>query len=172
MSLGGTAQMRAFAHPTRLRILSLLTGAAMTAADVARELAITHANASYHLRQLLAAGTIQLAGEERINGGIARRYRYVADADRTEPFTLAERQALQNAIAGELIHRTAHLRLTDGTTVLTDADLWVEPQLWADVLEQVKAASRQLHDAALPPRTAGTIRINASIALFELEPEA
>ena len=38
MSLGVTGQMRALAHPTRLRILSLLTGAPMTAAEVAREL--------------------------------------------------------------------------------------------------------------------------------------
>ena len=42
--------LRALAHPVRLRILSLLTGADLTAADVARELGITHANASYHLR--------------------------------------------------------------------------------------------------------------------------
>ena len=38
--------LRALAHPVRLRILSLLTGADLTAADVARELGITHANAS------------------------------------------------------------------------------------------------------------------------------
>jgi DNA-binding transcriptional ArsR family regulator len=60
------AEMRAMAHPLRLRILSLLTGSEMTAADVARELGLTHANASYHLRHLLAAGTIEIAGEERI----------------------------------------------------------------------------------------------------------
>ena len=43
-------QLRALAHPVRLRILSLLTGADLTAADVARELGLTHANASHHLR--------------------------------------------------------------------------------------------------------------------------
>ena len=63
MSLGDgpeprQATLRAMAHPIRLRILSLLTGAPMTAADVARELGITHANASYHLRNLLAGGVI------------------------------------------------------------------------------------------------------------------
>ena len=50
--------LRALAHPVRLRILSLLTGADLTAAEVARELGITHANASYHLRFLLDAGEI------------------------------------------------------------------------------------------------------------------
>jgi DNA-binding transcriptional ArsR family regulator len=164
--------MRAFAHPTRLRILSLLTGAAMTAAEVARELDITHANASYHLRQLAAAGTIQLAGEERINGGIARRYRYLADADRTEPFTLDQRLALQHAMAGELIQRSAHIRMTDGTSLLADADLWVEPGLWTEIRDQMKDAARRLHDCARPPRTPGTIRVNATVALFEMEPDA
>jgi len=68
--------LRALAHPVRLRILSLLTGADLTAADVARELGITHANASYHLRFLLDAGEIVVSGEESIRGGRARRYRH------------------------------------------------------------------------------------------------
>ena len=37
--------LRALAHPVRLRILSLLTGGDLSAADVARKLEITHANA-------------------------------------------------------------------------------------------------------------------------------
>ena len=69
------------AHPVRLRIMSLLTGAALTAAEVARELDLTHANASYHLRSLMAAGMIVPAGEERIRGGVAERYRYDASRD-------------------------------------------------------------------------------------------
>ena len=60
----------------RLRILSLLTGADLTAADVARELGLTHANASYHLRFLLDAGEIVVQRQETIRGGRARRYRH------------------------------------------------------------------------------------------------
>ena len=83
MSLGEgrRAALRAMAHPVRLRILSLLTGAALTAAEVARELELTHANASYHLRNLLAGGMIQVDGEEKIRGGVAKRYRYHAAHD-------------------------------------------------------------------------------------------
>ena len=83
MSLGngGKTALRATAHPVRLQIMSLLTGASLTAAEVARELGLTHANASYHLRTLLAAGLIVPAGEERIRGGIAKRYRYDAASD-------------------------------------------------------------------------------------------
>ena len=68
--------MRATAHPLRLRILSLLTGAEMSAAEVARELEVTHANASYHLRLLADAGLLVEAGEEKIRGGVAKRYRH------------------------------------------------------------------------------------------------
>ena len=69
--LSETAALRAMAHPLRLRMLSLLTGAELSAAEVARELGITHANASYHLRVLLDAGELEVAGEEKIRGGVA-----------------------------------------------------------------------------------------------------
>ncbi len=68
--------MRALAHPVRLQILSLLTGTAMSASEVARELGITQANASYHLRQLVDAHELVEAGEEKIRGGVAKRYRH------------------------------------------------------------------------------------------------
>ena len=52
--------LRAFSHPLRLRLLSLLTGTAMSAAEVSRELGTTQANASYHLRRLEAAGLLRV----------------------------------------------------------------------------------------------------------------
>src|SRR5690349_22155121 len=77
------ARLRASAHPVRLRILSLLTAEAMSAAEVARALDTTHANASYHLRVLHDVGELVVEGEEKIRGGVAKRYRY--DATRSVP---------------------------------------------------------------------------------------
>ncbi len=170
MSLGvgpdaGVDELRALAHPTRLQILSLLTGAAMTAAEVARELGLTHANASYHLRQLRAAGTIEVAGEERIRGGTAKRYRYDVDRER-HPH--GDRRALFLAYAAELRRRTAHLRDVPGRSHGTDAELWVDPATWTEFRTRITEASRALHRAAKPPRTPGTIRTNTTIALFEM----
>ena len=71
------SSLRSVAHPLRLRMLSLLTATAMSAAEVARELEITHANASYHLRLLADAGLLEVESEERIRGGVAKRYRHV-----------------------------------------------------------------------------------------------
>jgi DNA-binding transcriptional ArsR family regulator len=169
-------ELRALAHPTRLQILSLLTGAALTAADVARELTLTHANASYHLRQLLAAGTIVVAGEEKIRGGAAKRYRY--DAERTMSHAtdpdqqhLPDRRAVYLALAAELRRRSARLRHVPKSNHVTDAELWVDPEVWDAVRAKVTEASMLLHRSAQPARTPGTLRINATMALFEMEPE-
>ena len=174
-----TIELRALAHPARLRILSLLTGASMTAAEVARELSLTHANASYHLRQLHAAGAIVSAGEERIRGGIAKRYRYLPAADETPASQPAEsadrlvgRRAMYDAMTVELRRRARHEVHAGNRGHLTDAELWVDPETWADIRAQVHAASVTLHRVAKPPRTPGTIRVNATMALFEMEHDA
>jgi DNA-binding transcriptional ArsR family regulator len=166
------AKLRALAHPVRLRILSLLTGAAMTAAELARELDITHANASYHLRQLLAADEIEAAGEEQIRGGIAKRYRYrvVDEQGKHQPSVgppRPENRLVYAALAQELTRRAGLLRGRRGNH-LTDAELWVEPAVWADVRRRISDASTDLHKNAKPHRTAGTIRVSATIALFEM----
>jgi DNA-binding transcriptional ArsR family regulator len=163
-------ELRALAHPTRLRILSLLTGAAMTAAEVARELSLTHANASYHLRQLLAAGTIAVVGEERIRGGAAKRYRYLPGAAHPMTRGVDGRRAIFLAYAAELRRRVEDLRDTPGHSAGTDAELWVDEAVWVEFRDRVTEASVALHRAARPPRTEGTIRTNTTIAMFEMDP--
>jgi DNA-binding transcriptional ArsR family regulator len=163
--------LRVLAHPLRMRILSLLTGTAMSAAEAARELGDTQANISYHLRRLHEAGLVDVAEEVQIRGGRAKRYRHHPDSGRRltsrDP---GEEQLLTKAIAGELLRR-AELRAPSRPASLTDADLWVDPELWSRMLKQASALSQELHDAAQPPRTPGTVRVSASVALFELTTE-
>jgi DNA-binding transcriptional ArsR family regulator len=192
MSLGGTpggrpggdrapgadrAALRATAHPVRLQILSLLTGASLTAAEVARELGLTHANASYHLRTLLAAGMIGPAGEERIRGGIAKRYRYDAGQDIARERARAHRgddyyRTMYSAVAAELIRRTQGTHFSEQANLMVDADLWLEPEAWTQFRDRIARAARELHDAAKPPRTPGTVRTSTSIAMFRMETDA
>jgi DNA-binding transcriptional ArsR family regulator len=162
------AQLRALAHPLRLRILSLLTGAEMTAAEIARELSINHANASYHLRHLLAAGIIDAAGEERIHGGVAKRYRYDVERDLAGSQTTRDHRLLYAAMASELQRRAGLMRRRLHNH-MTDAEVWVDPAVWNEIRDRISDASDDLHRAAQPPRSAGTIRVNVSIALFEME---
>jgi DNA-binding transcriptional ArsR family regulator len=171
------AHLRALAHPLRLRILSLLTAAPMTAAEVARELGANHANVSYHLRQLHRAGIIDIAGEEKISGGVAKRYRHdfgkeVARPDvdpQQDAQTSRDHRLVYSAMAVELERRAAAQRPSINNH-LTDAELWIDPAVWAEIRDRIEAASDDLHRAAQPPRAPGTIRVNATIALFEMEP--
>jgi len=163
---GDKAALRAMAHPVRLRIMSLLTGTALTAAEVARELGLTHANASYHLRNLLAGGLIVPAGEEKIRGGVAKRYRYDPARDHA-PESPDQKRALHVALGNELIRRTAEGRF-DRKGLMGDAEFWIEPEQWLAIRAKIAEAVRELHEAAKPPRTPGTIRTSTTVAMFEM----
>lgn len=177
MSLGDReeqAALRAMAHPVRLQMMSLLTAAPMTAAEVARELGLTHANASYHLRNLLAGGLILVDGEEKIRGGVAKRYRYDPAHERERRQARGPRSDEQSrvefaAIAHELIRRTRDAHFPDGPRLLADAELWVEPEKWVSIHRKMAEALVELHEAARPPRTPGTIRTSATTAMFPME---
>jgi DNA-binding transcriptional ArsR family regulator len=163
--------LRASAHPVRLQILSLLTGAELSAAEIARELGLTHANASYHLRVLASAGIVVEAGEERIRGGVAKRYRHPWEhkpvgtkGRRADP---AERELYVRAMAEELVRRS-RLRRPGTSTALTDAELWVTPETWQRVYGLVEEASTLLHAEAKPPRTEGTIHVNMTAGVFQM----
>ena len=156
------------AHPVRLRMLSLLTGSAMSAAELARELELTQANASYHLRSLVRAGLVTPAGEERVRGGVAKRYRYdvVAPAP-PELRDAASEPLFAEALATELVRRSRQRR-PEARGVTTDAELWVEEAAFLDARERIAEATRRLHLAAKPPRTEGTVRVSATVSVFEM----
>ena len=167
---GATSWLRATAHPLRLRILSLLTGAEMSAAEVARELDVTHANASYHLRLLADAGLLVVAGEERIRGGIARRYRHPWDAELTSSTgTPEEAEHYVAVMAEELVRRYRNRRRDAPKGNLTDAELWVSPEVHERVAALVTEAAHLLHREARPPRSPDSVPVAMTAALFLLE---
>lgn len=160
--------LRSVAHPVRLRILSLLTAEAMSAAEVARALDLTHANASYHLRVLHEAGELVVESEERIRGGVAKRYRYVVvDAPPAgAPATNEDRIVYVHAIANEVTRRQSqHLR---GRGQMSDIETWVDPDVWVEAVDLMRRASDLLHSSARPPRTEGTTHVSASFFAFEM----
>ena len=168
-----TNALRAVAHPLRLQILSLLTGTELSAADVARELGVTHANASYHLRVLLDAGELEIASEEKIRGGVAKRYRHpfekgLGNHPQKHRPSHEDRALYVRAMAEELVRRARTIRAGRVRSQFSDAELWVSPDDYRSVEEAVTAASLELHRAARPPRTEGTIRVSLTAALFEM----
>lgn len=167
------------AHPLRLRILSLLTGVELSAAEVARELGITQANASYHLRLLADVGQLQISGTEKVRGGMAKKYRYVAGADlaaqsaRRGPHTGSGRDQHRADMQQHRVALDAELRrrilASSGDGYFADAEVWVDPQVWAQAKELVARAGRLVHDQAKPPRTEGTKHVNFVSWLFAME---
>ena len=148
---GELSSLRVLAHPLRLRILSLLTGAALSATELARELGVSQALASYHLRQLHRAGVIELGEVRPRRGGRERRFVYRPDAAATPPPAPADGLALfAEAVAVELRRRSQQ----------------------AEAVEAMRAASLTLHRQAQPPRTAGTIRVSVSAVLFPMATDA
>ncbi|NRD25116.1 helix-turn-helix domain-containing protein [Frigoribacterium sp. VKM Ac-2836] len=166
-------ELRATAHPIRLRLLSLLTGVAMSAAEAGRELGLSQATASYHLRVLERAGLVEVVELVTIRGGEAKRYRHLSSA---RPFPLApapldddgdeERARYVEALVDELRRRSP--RRVAGPQVSTDAELWVDAETWQRVVRHVGHASALLHAAARRPRTPGTSPVSMTAALFPL----
>lgn len=163
-------ELRAMAHPVRLRMLSLLTGSAMSAAEVARELDLTHANASYHLRILLAAGEVVEAGEEQIRGGVAKRYRYPHElrGEHAEHRSGPEDQLVYARALGRELERRIRDRKPRTKSFSSDLEGWVTPEVWERAQALLTEAAHLLHDENQPPRTPGTLHVSASAWAFQM----
>jgi DNA-binding transcriptional ArsR family regulator len=162
-------QLRALSHPVRLRILSLLTGTAMSSAELARELGMSHAAVSFHVRQLAAAGYLELAETRSVRGGRERRYRSQV-AGRAQWQSEDARLAV-SALSKELLRRLADTP-TDKWRLFGDAELWIPPQVWDDVVGRIVTAIEDLHGAALKPRAPGSVHVSATAMLFAIGPES
>lgn len=162
--------LRAVAHPLRLRLLSMLTAEALSAAEAARVLGESQANVSYHLRRLADAGLVRLVEETTIRGGAAKRYKHdPASGDALGGGSIDEQEALMRALASELIARS--VRYVPATEfAFTDAEVTVSGQAWERIRNLAREAGTIIHDEALPADTAGGVRIGATLALFEVSP--
>ncbi|CAN5280065.1 hypothetical protein BH09ACT12_BH09ACT12_20040 [soil metagenome] len=162
--------LRATAHPVRLQMLSLLTGTAMSAAEVARELDLTHANASYHLRVLLDAGEIVEAGEEKIRGGVAKRYRYPHERRGHNPkagSTTDDDQVFYARALSLELERRIQQRVR-GMSPHSDLEGWVPPEIWKQACDLLMEASMLLHEHNQAPRTPGTVHVSATSWAFQM----
>jgi DNA-binding transcriptional ArsR family regulator len=160
--------LRALGHPTRLRMLSLMWSGPLSAAALAAELGIGHGLASQHLRTLERAGLVELAEVRPKRGGRERLYRTVKGSplsDRRDASPL-----LTEALVSNLRQRLT-ARVPDSASVVTDAELWVSPEAWAQYRTRLRDLMAELHDLASPPHTPGTTRIAATLMAFEMTQE-
>lgn len=160
--------LRAMAHPLRLRILSLLTGATLSATEVAAELGVAHAVASYHLRELASAGLIQtIEPDETANRPAGRprvRYKHVADYhDR-----LDRSQGREVLFAAMLDDLSRQFREMKHQHRVDHAEVWLERETWEQACELSDRLSELVHSRAVPPRTDGAIHSSVTVSVFEL----
>lgn len=168
------ARMRSIAHPVRLRLLSMLTAEPMSAAEVARALGLTHANASYHLRVLFDAGEVVVDAEEQIRGGMAKRYRYVPGGDpKRAPANneALDRIAWAHAKHSEIVRRLGSIAPGHHPGAENDLETWVTPEVWREAVAHMQSASNLLHQKARPPHSPGAIHISASATAFVMQDE-
>ncbi|MGN7224661.1 ArsR/SmtB family transcription factor [Curtobacterium flaccumfaciens] len=173
--------LRATAHPIRLRLLSLVTSTAMSAAEAARELGLSQATASYHLRVLERAGLVAVVEVVRLRGGEAKRYRHESSSQPFDPdgrsgggaddggaddVSVEDQLVYVEAQVDELRRRVR--QRTTGPGVSTDAELWVGPETWRRVVHHVGQASALLHAAAQRPRTPGTVPVSMTVSMFPM----
>jgi DNA-binding transcriptional ArsR family regulator len=162
--------LRAMAHPLRLQILSLTTGAALSAAELAQELGIAHAAASYHARQLAEAGLLQIVEDEGERIGPGRppvRYRYDhrrgGHLDRStgeEALWAATAQDMQRRIRARTRHHVG-----------ADGEVWLAPEDFEEVRELAARISQLMHERAQRPRAEGAVHASVSVYAFELGDE-
>lgn len=165
----GVPELRALAHPLRLRLLSLLTAQALTASEAARELGESQANVSYHLRQLHGANFVDLVEETTVRGGRAKRYRHNPSSDtEMRADTVDDYTMLASALTHEL-HRRIRYRSPGSQGAMTDAELWLPNSVWERVLSLANEIGHIVHEEAQPPGTQGTIHANTTLMLFEMD---
>src|SRR5256714_7732515 len=66
--------VRAYAHPLRRQILGLLDNRTASPSEIAEELGTPLSNTSYHVRQLLALGLVELVRRTARRGAIEHHY--------------------------------------------------------------------------------------------------
>jgi DNA-binding transcriptional ArsR family regulator len=162
--------LRAMAHPLRLQILSLTTGAALSAAELAQELGIAHAAASYHARQLAEAGLLQVVEDEGERTGPGRppvRYRYDHRRGGHLDRSTGE-EALWAATAQDMQRR---LRARTRHHVGADGEVWLAAEDFEEVCELAARISDLMHERAQRPRAQGAVHASVSVYAFELGDE-
>ncbi len=119
-SVSDPLALRAFAHPVRQDLYGLVAReGALTAADAARQLGISHALASHHLRQLAKYGFVEPADPDDRR---ARPWRVVSTSMRFEPTEDGGRES--SAAADRYVAERAVQQLAEWQQRAGDGPAW------------------------------------------------
>lgn len=112
-------------------------------------------------------GELVIESEEKIRGGMAKRYRYDATrelADRTSG--VDDRIAYARANALEIERRLRDAAPGGGSS--SDLEGWVPVEAWHRALDLMHEAAHLLHAEARPAGTPGTVHVSATAHAFTM----
>jgi DNA-binding transcriptional ArsR family regulator len=103
-------RVRAYVHPVRMALLTLLAAEPRTASSVARELGVHPANLTHHFKRLLAARLIRLVETRDTGRNLEKYYRAVARTFVVRPTSRrpASRSALALSVLRENLDAALH----------------------------------------------------------------
>lgn len=143
----------------------MVTARPVSAAEVSTATEIAHAAASYHLRQLAAAGLIQAvpgAKREHRRGRPQQRYQMSDDA-----FKGLDRRGLRLLDRAFLTELERRLRERRTTRTITDAEVWLGPRDHRRVRELLHEVDALVHGQARAPNRSGSRHLSVTTLLLE-----
>jgi predicted ArsR family transcriptional regulator len=144
----------------------MVTATPVSATEVAATTGLAHAAASYHLRQLAAAGLVDLVDKPGVpdrRGRPRQRYRM-----REEPFRdlgSESSQLLNRALLSELDRR---LQAAGSGSRTVDAEVWLSEDDWRRIVDLLQEASAIVHERAHPPGTTASKHVGFTTLLVDL----
>jgi DNA-binding transcriptional ArsR family regulator len=97
---------KAYAHPLRIEILTLLDNRVASPKEIAREIGAPLSNTSYHVRQLVSLGFLELVGRTARRGAIEHHYTARVRPTITDEGWAKLPAIVKRAIAGGNVQRT------------------------------------------------------------------
>jgi DNA-binding transcriptional ArsR family regulator len=97
---------KAYAHPLRIQILTLLDDRVASPKEIAAELGTPLSNTSYHVRQLVSLGFLDLVGRTPRRGAIEHHYTARIRPTITDEGWARLPEVVKRAIAGGNVQRT------------------------------------------------------------------
>jgi DNA-binding transcriptional ArsR family regulator len=169
---------RALRHPTRVRILAVLNDRVASPKELEGILGLPMTHISYHCRELLRFGCVEVAKTEQVRGAVKTSYRattrMVLDTEQWTELEPSARHAISLAAVGEVVERastaieaeTFDKRLDRCVvTVKLDAD----EQAWDEITEIIEGAYRQIAEVDTAAAGRDTEKFRTTISLLSYE---
>ncbi|HEX2393401.1 MAG TPA: helix-turn-helix domain-containing protein [Solirubrobacterales bacterium] len=169
---------RAMAHPTRAKVLSVLSERTASPKELEGVLGISLSNLAYHCRELLKFGCIEVVDREQIRGAMKTRYRattrMLLDEENWERLSKETRSGISVAAIEEVIERAT--RAVEADTFDARADrsiitlkLDADEETWKSVNGVIREAYERIGELEAKAANSGQEKFRMTVSLLAYE---